>query len=86
MLDAFWFESRNGTMIILEGTSDLPYDRKLVAKVYAPSKEVREVTAIKDRLHPLSPTDASREGFLLVGIDQLDLENSALVEIDGDET
>ena len=86
MLDAFWFESRNGTMIILEGTSDLPYDRRLAAKVYAPGKEVREVTAIKDRVHPLSPTQTSSEGFLLVGIDQLDLGNSTLVEINCDAT
>ena len=54
VLGAFCVESRNGTMIILEGTSDLPFGRRLIAKVHAPGKNARE------RLSP------SRIGFIRV--------------------
>lgn len=83
---AYGVESRNGTMIVLEGTSDLPFDRRLVAKVYAPGKEVREVAAIKDRLLQRSPAPMLNEGFLLVGVDRSDLEDGTLVEICCDAT
>lgn len=81
VLGAFRTESRNGTMIILEGTSDLPIGRKLVAKLLAPGKEAREVVAIKDNLHQRPSAPVLNEGFLLVGIDKSDLEAGTLIEI-----
>ena len=86
VLAAFCVESRNGTMINLEGTSDFPFDRRLIAKVHNPGKEVREVIAIKDRLHsrPLSPV--LNEGFLLIGVDRSDLEDGTQIEICCDAT
>ncbi|EJK87301.1 hypothetical protein PMI03_01312 [Rhizobium sp. AP16] len=83
--EKFWehFVSKchNGTMIILEGTSDLPFDCRLIANVHTPGKEVREATAIKDRLHsrPLAPM--LNEGFLLIGVDKSDLEDGTQIEI-----
>ena len=81
VLAAFWVESRNGAMIILEGTSDLPFYCKLIAKVHTPGKEVREATAIKDRFHPRPLSPLLNEGFLLVGVDKSDLEDGTQIEI-----
>ncbi|NTH12107.1 hypothetical protein G6L99_08290 [Agrobacterium rhizogenes] len=79
-------ESRNGTMIILEGTSDLPFDRRLIAKVHTPGKDVREAICIKDRLHSRPLATTLNEGFLLVGVDKSDLEDGTQIEICCDAT
>jgi hypothetical protein len=81
VLGAFCVESRNGTMIILEGTSELPFNRRLIAKVHTPGKEVREATAIKDRLHSRPLATTLNEGFLLIGVDKTDLEDGTQIEI-----
>jgi hypothetical protein len=81
VLAAFCVESRNGTMIILEGTSDLPFNRRLIAKVHTPGKEVRVATAIKDRLHSRPLATTLNEGFLLVGVDKSDPEDGTQIEI-----
>ncbi|TIX90489.1 hypothetical protein [Rhizobium sp. P44RR-XXIV] len=80
VLGTFCAESRNGTMIILEGMSDLPFGTNLIVKVHAPGKAVREATAIKDRLHSRALTPMLIEGFLLVGMEKSDLEGGTQIE------
>ncbi|MEF0938955.1 hypothetical protein [Rhizobium sp. BR 362] len=73
-------------MIILEGTSDLPVGVGLRAMLHVPGKEVREATAVKDRLHQHSLAPILNEGFLVVGVGKADLEDGTLIEICGEAT
>ncbi|MGR9439963.1 hypothetical protein ACU8V1_34445 (plasmid) [Rhizobium leguminosarum] len=81
ILEAFRVEGRNGTMVAVEGSTDVPIGSRLIARLNVPGKEIREVAAYKDRLRPSPLKESSTEGFLLVGLDNSEIKDGAMVEI-----
>ncbi|ANL42408.1 hypothetical protein [Rhizobium phaseoli] len=81
ILEALRVEGRNGTMVAIEGSTDLPIGSRLIAGLHVPGNEVREVAAYKDWLHPSPSKESSTEGFLLVGSDKSEIKDGTMVEI-----
>lgn len=83
-LGAFRVEGRDGTMVIVEGSTDLPIGSRLIARLHVPGMEIREVAAYKDWLRPSPSKESSTEGFLLVGLDKSEIKDGTMVEISSD--
>jgi hypothetical protein len=72
-------------MVVVAGTSDLPVSRKLIARLHRPDGSSTEVVAYKDWLLRRTPTVHEVEGFLLVGVEKIDIPDGSSIEIRIDE-
>lgn len=68
-------------MVVVAGNSDLPVSRKLIATLHRPDGSSTEAVAYKERFRRRTPTVHEVEGFLLVGLEKIDIPAGSSIEI-----
>lgn len=81
VMEAFSVTSRPGTMVLVAGATDLPVNRKLLATLHRPDGSSTEAVAYKDWLLRRTPAVHEIEGFLLVGLEKIDVPVGSLIDI-----
>ncbi|MBZ5763808.1 MULTISPECIES: hypothetical protein [unclassified Rhizobium] len=81
VLDIYRITGRSGTMIIVQGTTDLPVNVKLAATVYRPDATNIKFKVYKDWIIYPTQSGPEAEGFFLFELENLDIPTRSLVEI-----
>jgi hypothetical protein len=80
VLESFTITDR-GTVVALDGVSDLPVGRKLRASVERPDGSVIETTAYKEWLLRRSAPSSETGAFLLLSVEKTDVPQGSLVTL-----
>ena len=85
VLESFAISGR-GTAVVLDGTSDLPVDRKLSAKVERPDGSVIEAMTYKQFVLRRAPLPSETEVFLLLSVEKTDVPDGSIVTLVVDQS
>ncbi len=80
VLESFAITGR-GTVVALDGVSDLPVGRKLSAKVERPDGSVIEAAAYKEWLLRRAAPPSETEAFLLLSVEKADVPEGSIVTL-----
>jgi hypothetical protein len=68
-------------MVVVAGTTELPVNTRLIATVHRPDGSSAKVVAYKDRLLRRTPIMGGVEGFLLVGLERIDIPEGSSLDV-----